>query len=535
MKPPGLLYLLCQTMIAALLLLPATATPARTLTDPLHIDSGLISGTSVGTIHIYKGIPYAAPPVETLRWKPPLPVAPWKSVRACSSFGPACPQPEALFGTVTERQSEDCLYLNVWTPAATATARLPVMVWIHGGGYTTGAGSSILYDGMYLAGRGIVLVTINYRLGPFGYLAHPLLSRESAQHVSGNYGLLDQIAALHWVRRNIATFGGNPDNVSIFGESAGAGSVCYLMYSPLAKGLFQRAIAESGSVVGYERHLRDIAHGEESMESTGTRLAHQLHCDTARDPLDALRAVTAAGILQAANPAQGLFGKGVKFGPIVDGQVLPDDPVNLLAAGKFAHVPFLSGTNANEGTIFLRQLPILHVAGYRLLMRRIFRTEAEKALALYPANTDEDVPAALDKMITAGFASACRYLARAASREGCATFVYQFKRQASLPNARALGAFHSQEIFYVFDNLPLQCEERDRRLAGEMSACWVRFAATGNPNGPGLPSWPIFEKTTDRYLVFGDETVTAHGILRSECDLFDCVRDVRTQASFRLD
>lgn len=245
-----------------------------------RIQSGQVSGTILGGqkgVHVFKGIPFAAPPVADLRWKPPQPVKAWEGVRACTEFGPACPQPKVpIISTDITQLSEDCLHLNVWTPAKRSGTGRPVMVWIHGGGFGIGATCQTWFNGESLARQGVVIVTINYRLGPFGFLAHPLLSQESEQRVSGNYGLLDQIAALQWVKRNIAAFGGDPNCVTIFGESAGAASVCHLLVAPLAKGLFHRAIAESGGARAPIRHLREKWYGKEPMEAVGSYVAKEL-------------------------------------------------------------------------------------------------------------------------------------------------------------------------------------------------------------------------------------------------------------------
>lgn len=300
---------------------------------------------------------------ESLCRRPPQPVEAWDGARECTEFGPACQQPASTIGDTPKLQDEDCLYLNVWTAAADEP--LPVMVWIHGGGCTTGTGSTPIYNGARFAKRVVVLVTINYRLGPLGYLAHPLLSAESDHGVSGNYGLLDQIAALQWVQRNIAAFGGDPDCVTIFGESAGAQSVCWLMVSPLAEGLFHRAIAESGGVHGPTRALREEVGRFESMESVGERIAHDLGCDTALDPLAAMRAVTPERLLKTLDVAQGLLGKGVKLGAVVDGWALARSASAMWDAGEQYDVPFMTGSNADEGSIFMRQLPVTGLSGYR--------------------------------------------------------------------------------------------------------------------------------------------------------------------------
>lgn len=514
------------SLLAVLLLVSGIHVRAQALPDTVRIDTGRIAGTTELGVRVFRGIPFAAPPVGALRWKPPQPAAAWDGVRACTAFGSICPQPAPLLGKKDEKESEDCLYLNVWTPARTAAEKLPVMVWIHGGSCTTGSGSMTLYHGAKLAQQGVVVVTINYRLGPFGFFAHPLLSAESPHHVSGNYGFLDQIAALQWVQRNIAAFGGDPHTVTIFGESAGSASVCRLLISPLAAGLFQRAICESGALGG-NRNLRG---GPASAETIGTRIAASLHCDNAADPLTALRAKTATEILAAANPLQGLFGAGTKFGWVVDGWAIPDTPKALYAAGKFAHVPLLIGTNADEGTIFTRQLAVQRVAGYQFLVRQLFRDDADAVLKLFPAVRDEEVPAAVSRLVTvAAFVAPSRALARFTSQVGCPTYVYHFTRVPPVTKKMGVGACHGLEIPYVFGNMPagIVVEAADTQLAKRMSACWVQFAKTGNPNTTETPNWPAYTANGDRYMLFGDEVKAAAVLLREECDLFDRIKAKR--------
>jgi len=487
--------------------------------------AGLVAGRVDGGVRVFKGIPYAAPPVGPLRWRPPQPPKPWDGVRECTAFGPACPQPTRVkvAGTVG-RQDEDCLTLNVWAPAEPPAEGLPVMMWIHGGGFTIGAGSMPFYDGAALARQGVVLVTINYRLGPLGFLAHPLLSKESEHGVSGNYGLLDQIAALRWIRDNIAAFGGDPHRVTIFGESAGSAAVCRLMVSPLAKGLFHRAIAQSGGAHGRNRHLREPRDKLEPMENVGLRLAKALGCHEAPDPLAALRAKSPQQLLDVAKPAVGLFGRGIKFGPIVDGWVLPDDPAALWLAGKQHDVPFMAGSNADEGTLFLGNLPVRRPVGYALTVRSMFGKDAPAVLKLFPAATAADVPKALNKLTTVrAFAGPARALARAMAKVPSKAYLYHFTRVPPIPAAQRLGAFHGLEIAYVFGNLRAGAPwaELDRTLAATMSACWVQFATTGDPNRDGLPAWPACDAATDQHLEFGDHVVAKAGLYRQACDLFD--------------
>ena len=492
----------------------------------IQLDTGLIRGEAADGVHAYKGVPFAAPPVGKLRWRPPQPVKPWEGVRACTAFGPSCPQPKQIVGRDVGTRNEDCLYLNVWAPAKPGADKLAVMVWIHGGGHTTGSGSLAFYDGQHLARQGVVAVTINYRLGPLGYFAHPLLSKESELGVSGNYGMLDQIAALKWVQRNIAAFGGDPGRVTIFGESAGALSVCRLMVSPLAKGLFHRAIAQSGGAQGRNRHLRKAWYGLEPMEKVGERIAAALGCDQADDVLAALRAKTPEELLEASSPSQGLFGKGIKFGPIIDGWALPDDPADLFKAGKQHDVPFMAGSNADEGTIFLRQLPIRRTFGYRLTVRAMFREHADRLLALFPAQADDQVRDAINRLVTASsFVAPARFLVRSMEPKESKAYLYHFTRRLPSGPTALYGAFHGLEIAYVFGSFSpkLAVTAQDRKLSKVMGACWVQFAKTGDPNGPGLPEWPAYEAATDRHLEFGNKVEVKSGLYREACDLLEQV------------
>jgi para-nitrobenzyl esterase len=496
------------------------------LTDPIRIETGLISGIPVGEnkdVRVYKGIPYAAPPIGDLRWKPPQPAKPWQGVRQATQYGPSCPQPDILeraYGIKTGPTSEDCLYLNVWTPAKKPDQKLPVMVWIHGGGYIAGSGSSQVYDGQELARQGVIVVTINYRLGPFGFLAHPLLSKESEHGVSGNYGLLDQIAALEWVKRNIAAFGGDPNNVTIFGESAGAGSVCYLMVSPLAKGLFHRAIAQSGSALGQNRHLRQTWYGLEPAEKLGERFAQQLGCET----LAAMRAKSAEEILaKSSTELSFFFGRGDRFGPIVDGWVVPDDPGAIFEAGEQHKVPLIVGSNADEGTIFTASLPQMGVDQYKAAVSALYKTHADKVLALYPVDNPNQVRSMVSRLIgDSAFIANARLFARLHSRTN-KVFLYHFTWVRPDQRGAALGAFHGSEIPYAFGNIKalVAAGEKDRTLAQTMSAYWACFAASGDPNRKGLPEWPAYDPASDRYLELGDPISIKSGLRKQECDLFE--------------
>lgn len=490
----------------------------------VKVEGGQVRGAALdGGISVYRGIPFAAPPVGDLRWKPPQPVGRWQGVRDCVTFGPACPQPEPALGGPIGNQSEDCLYLNVWTPRAAPGADLPVMVWIHGGGHTCGSGARVYTEGRNLAAHGVVVVTINYRLGPLGYLAHPLLSKESPRGVSGNYGMLDQIAALKWVRRNIAGFGGDPDRVTIFGESAGGASVSRLMICPEAKGLFHRAIAQSGGARGRNRHLTKTWYGMEPMEQVGERLAAELGTDKADDPLAALRRVSPEKLIETANPVKGLFGKGIKFGPIVDGWLIPDEPERMWQEGRQHDVPFMAGFNADEGTVFLRSLPIRRKRGYELLVRTMHADRAEDILRLFPAGEDKDVAEAMNKLVTvSSFAAPARFMTAAMERKKAPGYLYYFTKVSPIARTRGWGAFHGSEISYVFETgARMGFEDADTELAATIARTWARFAQGGNPNGEGLPAWAPHRGSDDRLMVFGAKVGMAENPHRQRCDLLD--------------
>lgn len=362
----------------------------------VKVTDGTISGTVVETdgqpIRVFKGVPFAAPPVGDLRWRPPQPVKPWNDVRRCVEYSPACPQPaDGIYSFAYRKQSEDCLTLNIWTPTLDAGAKRPVMVWIHGGGNLIGGAGNPAYDGRHFAKAGVVLVSIQYRLGAFGYLAHPALTEEAqrldGRAASGNYGLMDQIAALKWVQENIARFGGDPQRVTIFGESAGAANVTHLMASPLAKGLFHRAIAESGHFGENTPHLKEGTGSRPAAEENGRKFAERLEV-TATDAagLGELRALSAEKILSIPMSIGGLsLGKDVfQFGPVVDGYVHVEDPHDVWAAGKIHPVPLIAGSNLDDGSVFSAGNPIRRLPGYRLVLRTMFGPDAARAEEALP-------------------------------------------------------------------------------------------------------------------------------------------------------
>jgi len=519
----------------ALALAFAATTRAQSVESP-RLDTGQISGVLVekegaAPIRAFKGIPFAAPPVGDLRWKPPQPVAAWEGVRACDTFGPVCPQPAVPFFVVPGPRSEDCLYLNVWTGAGDPGAKLPVMVWIHGGSLIFGAGSQGLYDGAPLARRGVVVVTLNYRLGPFGFLAHPALSKESPQGVSGNYGLLDQIAALEWVKRNVAAFGGDPGCVTIFGESAGGGSVQALLLSPLARGLFHRAIVQSP--VWTAPPLRGGAPGVESAEAAGERFAAAIGV-TGDEPLAALRAKTAPELLAAsAGPPEVGTTSGVTFGLCADGVAIPADPVELVAAGKQADVPLLIGTTADEGTLFVGTIRTR--ADLTKAIEGMFGAQAPMVAEAYPAKSDGEAKRVAARILADSiFVAPTRAFVRARPGFTSKAWLYAFTRAPMAGRLLGLGAHHGCELGYVFETLDapgaMGIQPLDRTLAATVSAAWVRFARTGDPSGEGLPEWPAYTVENDAHLELGDKVQPGSGLRKAQCDLLEKVWAEKTTA-----
>jgi para-nitrobenzyl esterase len=511
-------------LIIGVLLLTAAAL-ANDLDTLVKIDTGWVSGSGAG-VRVYKGIPYAAAPSGQLRWKPPQPAQPWKGIRVAKTFPANCPQMPLLPGP----QSEDCLGLNVWTPAHSPAAKLPVMVWIYGGGFQIGATSQSAYDGEALAAQGVVLVSINYRLGVFGFLAHPALNRESPQGASGNYGLLDMVAALQWVKRNIGAFGGDPGNVTIFGESAGGTAVCLLMVVPQAEGLFQKAISESAAwMFGPISHVTESWYGRIPMAKFGERLGTDLAALRARSPAELMKSLPPP---MTRNDAAE---RGEAYMPVVDGWVIPDDPARLFATGKFHHVALIAGTNADEGTM-LGGPPVRNQEQYRKWAAEKVGPLAERLLSLYPASTDAEAHAAAAQ--ASGdlvFLYGTRSVLRASSKLNPSTFQYQFTRVNGIGRQIHWGSFHASEIPYIWETLPDSVygtqasflgdfsvnadtyNQQDRKLSEAMSAAWVAFARTGSPNGTGLADWPSFA-ARESYMEFGDQIASKESLRKEPID-----------------
>jgi para-nitrobenzyl esterase len=463
--------------------------------EDVRTESGPVSGvTSVkSNVKVYKGIPYAAPPVGDLRWREPRPSLAWSVSRKAEQFGATCmqtPYPEGSpYRTDPEPVGEDCLYLNIWSGAKSPREARPVMVWIHGGSLIKGSGSNPEYDGEELAKKGAVVVTINYRLGVFGFFAHPELTKESDRKSSGNYGILDQIAALEWVQKNIAAFGGDPKRVTIFGESAGSWSVNALVASPLAKGLFHRAIGESSANFAPLPKLADA-------EQAGLRVAKSMGAET----IAALRAKSAAELMKAT---------GDYAQPNVDGWMLPDQVFAIFSGGKQNDVPTLIGSTADEGTAFTP--PTLTAEAFKAQVKRRFGSLADEYLKNYPAGSDEQARASYAAaMRDQSMGWEMRTWARLQAKTGKSkVFLYYFSRVPPGPFGKRLGAYHASEIQYVFDNLRnAPVDKPDRDLAKTMSMYWVNFAMHGDPNGKGVPRWLPYSETTDVAMEFGEHVQT---------------------------
>ena len=475
-------------------------------------------------VMVYRGVPFAAPPVGELRWRPPQPARAWEGVRDATAAGAACMQRAIpaevgrFYNPGVDRMREDCLYLNVWSAAGPGD-RAPVLVWIHGGGLSIGNGADITYDGTRLAQRGVVLVTINYRLGAFGYLAHPLLSAESEHAASGNYGTLDQVAALGWIQRNIAAFGGDPSRVTIFGESAGSWSVNHLMATPLARGLFHAAIGESGGAFG----PRGGADPKAEIESAGERFVEALLGEGVRPSVEAMRAASADDV-------QAVAADLVLSTANVDGWVFPDTVYNIFAAGAQHDVPVIVGSNADEMSILGGAAGAETLAAYRESIRDEYGEHAGAFLETFPAGTDEEARQARAASGTdATFGWEMRTWARLMETVSSPAYLYFFSRVPPAPDADRYGAYHTAEIAYVFDNFGVSPHpyanrdytDTDRKLSDILASYWVNLAATGNPNADGLPQWPAYDPEVDAALHIGDTITVEQGIRKDRLDFFD--------------
>ena len=484
----------CRSFLLGLLILAPAVLIAASSTPQVKTHSGAVEGKDDGKVKTFLGIPYATPPVGELRWKAPQPVTKWSGVKKATEFGYHCMQGN-VYGDMVFHDpgaSEDCLTLNIWVPDKHVDPKLPVMVWIYGGGFVAGTTSEARQDGYHLAQQGVIVVSMNYRLGVFGFFVHPELAKESGHNSAGNYGLLDQLAALKWVHDNIAAFGGDPENVTIFGESAGSFSVSAQMASPLAKGLFVKAIGESGG-----------AFSRSGMPFETMSVRAEKDAKLAKDKLGAstlaeLRAIPAEKLLEPFAPPKS---PGFDFGPDVDGYFLPESVRAIFAAGKQNDVALIAGWNHDEGSFEIAFSPHKPTAeSFKADAQKDFGDKADEFLKLYPTDTPEHIMRSAqdyagDKFIAL---STWDWIEAAIKTGNHPVYRYRFDMApfSKNPNAPRLGAYHSAEIEYVFGQLDSKTDviwrESDRKVSDMMQKYWSNFAKTGNPNGAGLPNWPPY-------------------------------------------
>jgi para-nitrobenzyl esterase len=489
----------------------------------VRLGSGSLQGDKLGAAGaVFKGIPFAAPPLGSLRWREPMPVAGWQGVRAATQYRSACAQPDMGWNSsLVLTATEDCLYLNVWTPRLDRAAHLPVMVWIHGGAFTGGSGTDPMFDGGRLSARGVVLVTLNYRLGVLGFFSHPQLGA-GVNLASGNFGLLDQIAALRWVHDNIERFGGDPAAVTIFGQSAGGGSVVALLTSPLASGAFRSTIVESGATLG----------PQPATTLAAARAIGEKFADKAT--LTQLRALSTNDLMQrwgafiAGGPQGGAQARPpIQTGPIVDGHVLTEDPAAAIAAGHEQKVPLIIGNNAREG---FGRIPDAQLSQ---IIQGFYGPDAAAVLPEYaPSSGTQQSPLgtpANQWLTDTTFRCGAVITAGRHSATGARVYSYQFEQ--SLPGHPEEGAQHSFELPYVFGNLLSEgvlggaYTASDRALSDAMVGYWTNFAKAGDPNGPGLPAWPAFDSAARAYIRFATaytaDASVGHGLRQTACSAFE--------------
>ncbi|MEA5460685.1 carboxylesterase family protein [Arcicella sp. LKC2W] len=479
----------------------------------IKTQNGLISGFKIGTVNIFKGIPFAAPPVGDLRWKAPQPVQNWLEVRKCTEFSasPFQANPTPFYCWTEEfiappkPLSEDCLYLNVWTAAKTAQEKRPVFVWIYGGGFSSGSSACPIYDGEEFAKKGIVFVSINYRVGPFGFMAHPELSKEQ-NNVSGNYGLMDQIAALKWVKENIAVFGGDPNKVTIAGQSAGSMSVNCLVASPLAKGLFHRAIAQSGGMLS--NRIPTSLNDAEKMGETFQKKANA-------SDLSELRQKSAEEILKISQSS------GLRMGVTLDGYVLPTDIVQHFKDGKHNDVPLMTGWVTGDAGLIPNQG--LSAEKFRQQSTDKYGAKSEEYLKLFPANTDDEAKTSQSRLSLLSFAALSSHLWAGYNKSQ--SYIYQVSHvPTDKPDFPNYGAFHTSEVPYALHTLHLwkrPWQDHDLVVENLMSSYWINFIKIGNPNGKNLPEWKRYTKETGVILEIDKETYQRPALLKKEFDLLE--------------
>lgn len=480
-------------ILSALLIVFVFVSNARSQNIPLQVkvEEGILQGKNEDGLAVFKGIPFAAPPVEALRWKAPQPAAKWEGIKQANEFAPSPYQP----GNPAAGKSEDCLYLNVWTPAKSPAEKLPVMVWIYGGGFSFGTTADPTTTGANLAKKGVVVVSVAYRVGQLGFLAHPELSAEDPNKVSGNYGLLDQIAGLKWVQKNIKAFGGDPGKVTIFGESAGGISVSMLCASPLAKGLFHGAISQSGGSFG---PTRATTYPGENMKTLQQAEA---------DGQAYTQSVNAGSVAKLRELDADKLPMGMNMGgawPIIDGYVLPDDQYKLYKEGKYNTTPVLIGYNSDEGLSFTREK---NPEEFRANVQKRYGKFAEPLLAAYPLSNDGIPKTARDLSRDAAFGWQTWTWANLQSQTNQAkVYLYYFDQQPEYPKDSpkyGQGSPHGQDVAYVFQTLDEKkpdISSSDIKLSDLISTYWTNFAKTGNPNGKGVPEWPAFNSTDPKAM-----------------------------------
>jgi para-nitrobenzyl esterase len=471
----------------------------------VRTENGLVSGYKTGDISIYKGIPFAAPPVGDLRWKSPQPVKNWTGVLKCDKFSASPMQRNPVpfmmwteeFITPPENLSEDCLYLNIWSPARTPKDKLPVFVWIYGGGFSSGSAACAVYDGEEMSKNGIIFVSINYRVGVLGFLVHPELNKESENKVSGNYGLLDQVAALKWINRNIEAFGGDPSKITIAGQSAGSMSVCSLVASPLTKGLFRGAIAQSGGILSgfMNSNFADA-------EKAGVSFMEKMKSSNIAD----LRKKT----------AEELFAAGGNFSPVSDGYMIPKDVIGAFRTGQFNDVAIIAGWVTGDGSLMGESK--MTPEKFKEQAIAVYGKNSEEYLKLFPGTTNEEVAASLEELNLMAFAAMPAYLWAGYSKNKA--YIYQFSHvPVDKPDFPDYGAFHTSEVPFALHTLHLwkrPWREIDFLVEKTMSSYWVNFVKQGDPNGKGLPEWTTYKKDSGNIMEIGDQTKLVTGLYKNE-------------------
>jgi para-nitrobenzyl esterase len=502
------------------------STPDATVQGQVMTDHGPVIGHTSAGVTAYLGIRYAAPPVGSLRWRPPADPAPWTQPFDAAALGPACAQSSGGIGQGGP-YSEDCLTVNVWLSALSSPMHAPVMVFLHGGAFIHGSSNEAGYDGATIAASGgVIVVTLNYRLGVLGYLAHPAMTAEDDHHSSGNTGMLDQLAALRWVQANIAAFGGDPGNVTVFGESAGGMSSCLLVTSPLAAGLFHRAISESGPCTAFNTPLHTSTDGSVvGAEAVGERVAQKLGCDTASDVLGCLRAKSADDVIAAAPGSEDDLVEGLELKPNIDGYVLAEPPSQALAAGRINAIDgYLEGINHDEATLFTQNTTIDTEADYEAAVAHALPTHTSDALALYPASSYPTPKDAYNAMITdLIFACPTRAVVRSIAGHGGTTYLYELTRMTTLGAATALAVYHGSELPFVFGNLTVASgmASDDRAFSDQLIGYWTRFAKTGDPNGNGAVTWAPRTADTENYLELDTPFQPRTGLHQKTCDTIE--------------